>query len=227
MRFDDFKELEMQETTERTLTEQRLKYLGTVFADCLKEAYKDSLPKAKFTVYVKSPKYDDQGNESSVLRYDFSDDTVDYEMLKNLRDRQHEPLRQCLLNKISPNQNREPGSNQVEYFGKPLRIEDPPISESDEELTESLSLDESQWIEVIKFAQRRNWFSKIEIIEGAVIGSIVEIPVQEIWGLLKAYLSERNESGDDTLSKLMEKIKDLPLEDILEEIRRNFPGLLL
>ena len=217
----------MQEAFERVLTKKRLKNLGSVFAECVKEAYKDSLPKAKFTVYVKSPKYDDQGNESSVLRYDISDDTVDYETLKNLRDRQHEPLRQCLMNKISPNQNRGSGSNQVEYFGGFLRIEDPPISESDEELTESLALDESQWVEVIKFAQRRNWFSKIEITPGQVILTVIQLTAPGIWDILKPYLREEIKSGNERLTELMEKINDLPLEEVLEKIREILPGLFL
>ena len=137
------------------------------------------------------------------------------------------------MDKISPNKNREPGRNWVGYYGRVLSFEvkQPPISEAQPSMSHEpigdFTFDESQWIEIIKFAQQKNWYSKIEIIGGAVIGSIIEIPVQEIWELLKAHLSKSNESGDDTLSKLMEKIKDLPLEEILEEIGRIFPGLFL
>ena len=76
---------------------------------------------------------------------------------------------------------------------------------------------------MVEFAQEKNWYSKFEIIGGEVRRAIIQISVRELWGLLKSHLSESNESGDDTLSKLMEKIKDLPLEEILEEIRKNFP----
>ena len=89
------------------------------------------------------------------------------------------------------------------------------------------SLDKSQWIEIIEFAQKRNWYSKFEIIGGAVIGSIVEIPVQEIWELLKSHLSKSNESGDDHLTDLIEKIKDFPIEEVLEEIRKHLGDFFL
>ena len=221
----------MQVTPKQTLTEDRLNDLGSAFADCVQESFKDTLPKAKITVYMRTPKYDDKGNMSSAFKYDISDDTVDEETCKELMDLQYEPLRQCFLNKISPNTGRDPGRNWVGYFGHVFSLGEVPDSESDEELTELFSLDESQWIEIIKFAQKKNWYSKIEIIGGAVIRTIIQISVSEMWELLKAHLSEGTLSADDHLNNLIEKFKDLPLEEvleeILEEIRKNMGGFFL
>ena len=87
----------MQVSPEPLLTEERLKHLGSLFAECVKEVYKDSLPKAKFTVYVKTPKSDDKGNESFDLRYDVSDDTVDDKTLKEQMDLRQGPLSECFF----------------------------------------------------------------------------------------------------------------------------------
>ena len=223
----------MQMPPERLLTEESLKHLGSLFAECVKEAYKDSLPNAKFTVYMRTPKYDDKGKESSAIRYEVSDDTVDDETLKEQMELQHEPLGQCLLDKISANKDREPGRNWVGYYGRVLTLgkEQPSIGEvqpsMSNESIEGLSLDESQWIEIIKFAQRRNWYSKYKIIGGVLRQTIIQISLREIWDLLKARLSEGIESGDEHLTDLMEKIKDLPLEDVLEEIRKHLDGFIL
>ena len=217
----------MQVTPEQILTEERVNDLGSAFADCVKESFKDPLPKAKITVYMRTPKYDDKGNMSGAFKYDISDDTVDDETLKELMDLQHEPLRQCFLNKVSPNTDRDPGRNWVEYFGHVLSLGEVPDSESDEELTDFFSLDESQWIEIIEFAQKKNWYSKFEIIGGVVKRAIIQISVSELWELLKAHLSEETQSGDDHLTNLIEKFKDLPLEEILEEIRKNIGGFFL
>ncbi len=221
----------MQMPPERILTEERLNDLGSAFADCVKESFKDTLPKAKITVYMRTPKYDDKGNMSSAFRYDISDDTVDEETLKEQTDYQREPLRQCFLDKVSQNKDRDPGRNWVGYFGHVLSLEMQDGSESDKELTERLSFDESQWIKIIEFAQKKNWYSKIEIIGGMVIQTIIQISVSETWELLKAHLSERGAGGNEHLTDLMDKIKDLPLEEVLEEvleeIRNNLDGFFL
>ncbi len=217
----------MKVTPKQTLTEDRLNDLGSAFADCVQESFKDTLPKAKITVYMRTPKYDDKGNMSSTFKYDISDDTVDEETCKELMDIQYEPLRQCFLNKISPNTGREPGRNWVGYFGHVLSLGEVPDSESDEELTELFSLDESQWIEIIEFAQKKNWYSKFEIIGGVVRQAIIQISVRELWGLLKAHLSENTESGDDHSTDLIEKIKDLPIEEFLEELRKHLGDFIL
>ena len=80
---------------------------------------------------------------------------------------------------------------------------------------------------MIEFAQEKNWYSKFEIIGGAVIGAIIEMPIQETWELLKARLSEGIENGDDQLTDLMEKINDLPIEEVLEEIRKYLSDFIL
>ena len=219
----------MQVPPERLLTEKRLKHLGSLFAECVREVYKGSLPKAKFTVYMKTPKYDDKGNESITFRYDVSDDTVDDEMFKEQIDLQREPLGQCFLNKIAPNKEREPGRNWVGYYGRVLSLETGHRSISEEqpamsnESIEDIILDESQWIEIIKFAQRDNWYSKIVINKGHVIGAIIQITASEIWDAIKPHLSQGLKSGSKDVTDLMEKIKDLPLKeisDMLEEIRK-------
>lgn len=217
----------MKVTPKQTLTEDRLNDLSSAFADCVKESFKDTLPKAKITVYMRTPKYDDKGNMSSAFKYDISDDTVDEETRKELMALQYEPLRQCFLDKISPNTDRDPDRNWVGYFGHVLSLDEVPDSESDEKLTELFSLDESQWIEIIEFAQKKNWYSKFEIIGGVVRQAIIQISVRELWGLLKAHLSEDTESGDDHSTDLIEKIKDLPIEEILEEIRKHLGDFIL
>ena len=100
----------MPVTPEQILTEKRLNDLGSNFADCVKESFKDTLPKAKIIVYMRTPKYDDKGNMSGAFKYDISDDTVDEETLKEIIELQREPLRQCFFNKLSSKTNREPGS---------------------------------------------------------------------------------------------------------------------
>ena len=217
----------MQATPEKILTEERLNNLGSAFADCVKESFKDTLPKAKITAYMRTPKYDDKGNMSSAFKYIVSDDTVDDETLKRQMDLQHEPLRQCFLDKVSPNKDRDPDRNWVGYFGHVLSLGEVPDSESDEKLTELFSLDESQWIEIIEFAQKKNWYSKFEIIGGVVRQAIIQISVRELWGLLKAHLSEDTESGDDHSTDFLEKIKDLPIEEVLEKIREFLPELFI
>ena len=64
----------MQVLPERILTEESLNHFGTIWADCIKTVYKDSLPDPKFTVYMRTPKYDDKGNESTAFMYDVSDE---------------------------------------------------------------------------------------------------------------------------------------------------------
>ena len=220
----------MQEPFERKLTEDRLKHLGSLFAECVKEIYKDSLPKAKFTVYMRTPKDDGKGNESGALRYTVSDNTVDCETLKKQMYLRREPLRQCFLDKVSLNEDRDPDHNWVGYFGGFLRFdaEHPYIQTSmSNETIGDLALDESQWIELIKFSQRRNWFSKIEITPGNAILTVIQLSAPIMWDILKPYLSEEIKSGNERLTELMEKINDLPLEEILEKIREILPGLFL
>ena len=60
-----------------------------------------------------------------------------------------------------------------------------------------------------------------------MIGAIIEIPIQEIWELLKSRISEGIENGDDQLTDLIEKIKDLPIEEVLEEIRKHLGDFIL
>ena len=207
----------MQVTPKEILTEERLNDLGSAFADCVKELFKDTLPQAKITVYMRIPKYDGKGNMSSAFQYTISDDTVDGETIDEQISLKDEPLRQCFLDKLSPNKDREPGCNWVGYFGQVLTLGDEQPSISNEPIGD-LALDESQWIEVIKFAQQKNWYSKIEIIGGAVIGSIIEIPVQEIWELLKAHITKNDQQTD---------LKDLRIEEILEEIRKHLGDFFL
>lgn len=182
---------------------------------------------------MRIPKYDDKGNMSSAFKYDISDDTVDEETLKEQMDLQHDPLRQCFLDKISPNTDREPGRDWVGYFGQVLTLKDeqPSISEKQPSMNNEpigdLALDESQWIEIIKFSQRRNWFSKIEITSGQVILTVIQLTAPGIWDILKPHLSEEIKNGNERLTELMEKVNDLPLEEALERIREILPGLFL
>ena len=220
----------MQATPKDILTEERLNDLGTAFADCVKEVFKDTFPKAKFIVYMRTPKYNDKGNMSSAFKYDILDKSVDKETIKTQMDLQYDPLRQCFLDKISPNKDREPGRDWVGYFDQVLTLSEVQVSESGEEHPELLSLDESQWIEIIKFAQRDNWFSKIEITPGQLILTVIQLTAPEIWDTLKPHLSEAIKSGNEHLTDLIEKIQDLPVEEILdtlEEIRKilNVPFL--
>ena len=216
----------MQTTPEKILTEERLNDLGSAFADCVKESFKDTLPKAKITVYMRIPKYDDKRNMSSVFQYTISDGTVDDETIDEQISLKHEPLRQCFLDKLSPNKNREPGRNWVGYFGQVLTLEDEQPSRSNEPIGD-LTFDESQWIKVIEFAQEKNWYSKFEIIGGVVRQAIIQISVREIWELLKSRLGEGVENEDDHLTDLIEKIKDLPIEEVLEEIRKHLGDFFL
>ena len=223
----------MQATPKDILTEERLNALGTAFADCVKELFKGTLPQAKITVYMRIPKYDDKGNMSSAFKYDISDDTVDEETLKEQMDLQHDPLHQCFLDKLSPNKDRDPDCNWVRYFGQVLTLKDeqPSISEEQPSMSNEpigdLALNESQWIEIIKFSQRRNWFSKIEITSGQVILTVIQLTAPGIWNILKPHLSEEIKNGNERLTELMEKINDLPLEEVLERIREILPGLFL
>ena len=219
----------MQVSSKPLLTEERLKHLGSLFAECVKEAYKDSLPKAKFTIYMRTPKYDDKGNVSSVLRYEVSDNTADYKTLREQMDLQRGPLTQCFLDKISPNKDREPERNWVEYYGGFLIFEVAHPSMSNESI-EDITFDESKWIKIVKFAQRDNWFSKIEITPGQIMLTVVQLTAPEIWGILKPHLSEAIKSGNEHLTDLAKKIQNLPIEeigDMLEEIRKilNAPFL--
>ena len=207
----------MQVSPEPLLTEERLEHLGSLFAECVKEVYKNSLPKAKFTVYMRTPKYDDKGNMSSVLRYEVSDNTVDDKTLKEQMDLRRGPLTQCFLDKISPNKDREPGRNWVEYNGGVLMFEAAHPSMSNESI-EDITFDESKWIEIVKFAQRDNWFSKIEITPGQIILTVVQLTAPEIWGILKPHLSEVVKSGNEHLTDLVKKIQDLPIEEILDTL---------
>ena len=98
--------------------------------------------------------------------------------------------------------------------------------DSDEEFTELHSLDESQWVEVIKFAQQKNRYSKIEIVKGRVVNTAWTLTPSVCFELIKFLISD----GDQQLIYLMEKIKDLPvagISKVLEEIRKNIDGFLL
>ena len=98
--------------------------------------------------------------------------------------------------------------------------------DTDEEFTELHSLDESQWVEVIKFAQQKNRYSKIEIVKGRVVNTAWTLTPSVCFELIKLLISD----GDQQLIYLMEKIKDLPVEEIskvLEEIYKNIGGFLL
>ena len=223
----------MQVPPERLLTEENLKHLGSLFAECVKEAYKDNLPKAKFTVYMRTPKYDGNGNESTAIMYEVSDDSVDGETLQNYIDRYHEPLKQCFLDRVSPNKDRDPDRDWVGYDGRVLKIgdEQPTISEGQpsvgNELTGDITIDNSQWIEIVKFAQRNNRYSKIKIIKGRVADIIITLSASETWEHLKPHLIKGIESGNTHLTELLEKIHDLPIEEILEKIREILPELLI
>ena len=59
---------------------------------------------------------------------------------------------------------------------------------------------------------------------------VIQLTAPEIWGVLKPHLSKAIESGNEHLTDLMEKIKNLPVEEIskvLEEIRKNIDDFLL
>ena len=219
----------MQAPTEKILTEERLNHLGSIMADCIKVVYKDDLPNATFTVYMRSPKYGDRRSESATFRYDVSDNSVDGETLQNYMDRYEEPLCQCILDKLSPNKDRDPGRNWVGYNGRvlTLKIEKPPTSI---EPIKDISIDESKWIEVIKFSQRKNWYSKIRITKGRVVEVIISLSASEIWEYVKPYIVDGINSGNSSLNDLLEKIKDLPSEKIVEkweEIEKMLDGFLL
>lgn len=223
----------MQATPKKILTEERLNDLGSAFADCVKVSFRDTLPKAKITVYMRTPKYDDRGGMSSAFKYNISDDTVDQETLKEQMDLQHEPLRQCFLDKVSQNKDRDPDRNWVGYFGHVLTLGDEQTSISEKQMSmgnepnNDPALDESQWIEIIEFAQRDNWYSKIGITKGQVILTIIQLSAPEIWELLKPHLIEGIKSGNQLLTELLEKVNDLPLEEVLEKIREILPELFL
>lgn len=217
----------MQVAPEPILTQERLNELASAFADCIQELYADKLPNLKFIVYMKTPKSDDQGNESSAFMYTVScDDSVDEETLDTYVKSLQQPLKQCFLDKISPNKDRASDSEWVGYCGRVLSLKVESRSEGNQPIGD-LSLDESQWIKMIEFAQEKNWYSKFEIIGGVVIQTIIQISVREIWELLKAHLSEGIENGDDPLTDLMKKIKDLPIEDVLEEIKKYLDEFIL
>ena len=133
-----------------------------------------------------------------------------------------QPLKQCVLDKLSPNKDRDPDRNWVGYYGRFLSFEEEPISRGNKPI-DDLPLDESQWIKMIEFAQEKNWYSKIEINSGQVILTVIQLTAPEIWDILKPYLSEAVKSGNERLTDLIEKIQGLPVEDILdtlEEIRK-------
>lgn len=211
---------------ERILNNERLNDLASAFADCLKELYADKLPKAKFTVYMRTPKYDDKGNESSGFMYNVSDDSADEETLDTYINSLSQPLNQCFLDKLSPNKDRDPDRDWVGYHGRVLSLKGELTSKGTKSIGD-LPLDESQWIKMVEFAQEKNWYSKFEIIGGMVIQTIIQIPIRELWEILKARLSEDTESGDDHFTDLIEKIKDLPIEEVLEEIRKHFGDFFL
>ena len=101
---------------------------------------------------------------------------------------------------------------------------------SDEELTELLSLDESQWIEVIKSAQQKNWDSKIGITRGRVVDAAWTLTPSVFFELIKFLLSDGDQQLIYLMEKIKEKIKDLPVEAIskvLEEIRKKIDSFLL
>ena len=209
---------------EQILNEERLDDLASAFADCIKELYADKLPNPKFIVYMKTPKSDDR-SESVSFMYSVCDD-VDGETLDTYIDSLSQPLNECFLDKISSNKDREPGRNWVGYHGRVLSLEGELRSMGNKSIGD-MSFDESQWIKMVEFAQEKSWYSKFEIIGGVVRQAIIQISVRELWGLLKARLSEDNENGDDHLTDLMEKIKDLPTEEILEEIRKHLRDFIL
>ena len=214
----------MQATPEPILTEERLNDLASAFADCIKELYADKLPNPKFTVYMKTPKSDDR-SESVSFMYSVCDD-VDGEMVDTYINSLNQPLKQCFLGKISPNKDRDPNRNWVGYYGRVLSLEGELTSKGNKPIGD-LPLDESQWIKMVEFAQEKNWYSKFEIIGGVVRQSVIQISVSEIWGLLKSRLSEGIENEDDHLTDLIEKIKDLQIEEVLEEIRKHLGDFIL
>ena len=135
---------------ERILTEERSNDLASTFADCIKELYADKLPNAKFTLYMKTPKSDDQGSESTAFMYNVSDDSVDEETLDMYINSLEQPLSQCFLGKLSPNKDRDPDRNWVGYHGRVLSLKVEPKSVDNKPIGD-LFLDESQWIKIIKF----------------------------------------------------------------------------
>ena len=210
---------------ERILNEKRLNDLASAFADCLKELYADKLPNPKFIVYMKTPKYDDR-SESVSYMYSVCDDSVDEETLDTYINNLSQPLNECFLNKLSPNKDRDAGRNWVGYHGRVLSLEGELTSKGNKSIGD-LPLDESQWIKMIEYAQEKNWYSKFEIIGGVVRQAIIQISVREVWELLKSRLSEGIENEDDHLTDLIEKIKDLPIEEVLEEIRKHLGDFFL
>ena len=89
-----------------------------------------------------------------------------------------------------------------------------------------LSSDESQWIKEVEFAQEKNGDSKFEIVRGRVVNAAWTLTPPVFFELIKFLLSD----GDQPLIYLMEKIKDVPVEEIsrvLEEIRKNIGGFFL
>ena len=222
----------MQAPPEPVLTEQKLKHLGSVFADCIKEVFKGSLPDAMFTVYIQSPKSDERGNESSAFMYQVSDDSIDEETLQKQVDHQHGPIIRCFLDKLAleDSDNKSLGPNQVIYFDQILSFGESQISKIDEEPVEYPFIDESKWIEIVEFAQRDKWYSKIEITGGQVVLTIIQLTGPEIWRLLKPHLIEGIKSGNQHLTELLEKINNLPVEeiaDILEEIKKILDSFFL
>ena len=83
--------------------------------------------------------------------------------------------------------------------------------------------DEEPEIEII----RDNWYSKIGTTEVQVILTIIQIiqlTAPGIWELLKPHLIEGIKSGNKHLTEL---INDLPIEEVLEQIREILPGLFI
>ena len=88
------------------------------------------------------------------------------------------------------------------------------------------SSDESQGIKVVEFAQEKNGDSKFERVRGRVVNAAWTLTPSVFFELIKFLLSD----GDQQLIYLMEKIKDVSVEEIsrvLEEIRKNIDGFLL
>ena len=140
---------------ERILNDERLNDLASAFADCIKELYTDKLPNSKFIVYMKTPKSDDQGNESVDFMYSVSDDSADEETLDTYINSLSQPLNQCFLDKLSPNKDRDPDRDWVGYHGRVLSLKGELTSKGTKSIGD-LSLDESQWIKMVEFAQEKN-----------------------------------------------------------------------
>lgn len=127
--------------------EQKVEHLKNVIVDCVKEEFKDSLPNATITVYLKSPKYTPRGEAATASFFKVSDDSLSEEALKNKTDSHTEPLRQRILDKMAteyPDSRRYPGNDsQIGYLGQILEISN---------TGEPLPVDTSDFQKIAEFA---------------------------------------------------------------------------